>query len=76
MRCSYAVSGPALRLCHRLNCEFGGMNEILYRLYGITKDPSHLAFAKMFDKPQFRQPMLAGTDVLPGLHANTHLAQV
>ncbi|KXZ56391.1 hypothetical protein GPECTOR_1g347 [Gonium pectorale] len=59
-----------------LNCEFGGMNEILYRLYRITREPTHLEFAKLFNKPQFREPMEQGHDVLPGLHANTHLAQV
>ncbi|KAG2492013.1 hypothetical protein HYH03_009742 [Edaphochlamys debaryana] len=59
-----------------LNNEFGGMNEILYRLYGMTKDEDHLAFAKLFDKPVFRRPMELGVDSLGGLHANTHLAQV
>ncbi len=32
--------------------------QILYRMYGITKDPTHLAFAKLFDKPFFRIPMV------------------
>ena len=47
----------------------------MYRLYRITKDPNHLRFAAMFDKPNFWEPMAQGNDVLPGLHANTHLAQ-
>ncbi|KAG2499166.1 hypothetical protein HYH03_002747 [Edaphochlamys debaryana] len=59
-----------------LNCEYGGMNEILYRMYRITKDPTHLEFAKLFDKPAFKVNMNDGNDVLPGLHANTHLAQI
>ncbi|GFR41395.1 hypothetical protein Agub_g2074 [Astrephomene gubernaculifera] len=59
-----------------LNCEFGGMNEILYRLYRITHDPRHLEFARLFDKPFFREGMEKGNDILESLHANTHLAQV
>ncbi|KAG2492010.1 hypothetical protein HYH03_009740 [Edaphochlamys debaryana] len=59
-----------------LDVEFGGMNEILYRIYGITKDKTHLEFAKLFDKPVFRKPLEVGTDILAGLHANTHLQQV
>ncbi|KAG2499174.1 hypothetical protein HYH03_002755 [Edaphochlamys debaryana] len=59
-----------------LEFEFGGMNEILYRMYGLTKDPDHLAFARMFDKRIFLEEMEAAEDNLYDLHANTHLAQV
>ncbi|GIL43375.1 hypothetical protein Vafri_1144 [Volvox africanus] len=59
-----------------LNCEFGGMNEILYRQHRITKDPTHLEFARLFEKPFFMKPMVSNFDVLENLHANTHLAQV
>ncbi|KAG2455135.1 hypothetical protein HYH02_000954 [Chlamydomonas schloesseri] len=59
-----------------LNCEFGGMNEILYRMHRLTKDPTHMEFAQLFNKPFFRKPMESGNDMLMNLHANTHLAQV
>ncbi|PNH01464.1 hypothetical protein TSOC_012648 [Tetrabaena socialis] len=54
----------------------GNCEKLLYRLYRLTRDPDHLAFARLFDKPYFREPMTAGSDTLQGLHANTHMAQV
>ncbi|KAM0942948.1 hypothetical protein DsansV1_C13g0117111 [Dioscorea sansibarensis] len=36
-----------------LNEETGGMNDVLYRLYSITKNQSHLLLANLFDKPCF-----------------------
>ncbi|CAL8460830.1 g361 [Coccomyxa elongata] len=59
-----------------LETEFGGMNEVLFNLYDITNDPEHIRLAEAFTKPRFFQPLLQNTDPLPGLHANTHLAQV
>ena len=32
--------------------------------------------AHWFDKPAFMRPLVEGQDPLPGLHANTHMAQV
>ena len=48
----------------------------MYRLYRLTGEPEFAAAAARFDKPAFWGPLLAGADPLPGLHANTHLAQV
>jgi DUF1680 family protein len=59
-----------------LRTEYGGMNEAMYRLYGITKDPNDLEFARMWDKKEFVIPLTKHEDRLAGLHANTHLAQV
>ncbi|CAI7930635.1 unnamed protein product, partial [Closterium sp. NIES-54] len=56
-----------------LNEEFGGMNDLLYRLYAITRDPHHLELAHLFDKPCFLGPLALGADDLPRLHANTHI---
>eukprot|EP00887_Chlorella_sp_A99_P003672 scaffold7.g3672.t1 len=58
-----------------LENEFGGMNDALYRLHGITGDPAHAHCAAWFDKPAFFEPLVKGDDPLPSLHANTHLAQ-
>ncbi|MEW5311971.1 MAG: hypothetical protein WDW38_003639 [Sanguina aurantia] len=59
-----------------LDVEYGGMNDVMYRLFRITHDPEHLRMASLFDKDNFYKPLIAGQDVLPGRHANTHLAQV
>ncbi|KAJ8563725.1 hypothetical protein K7X08_032177 [Anisodus acutangulus] len=36
-----------------LNDEFGGMNDVLDRLYKITGDSKHSTLAHLFDKPFF-----------------------
>ena len=59
-----------------LNNEFGGMNEIMYNIYNVTKDPNHLAMAHLFDKPVLMGPLASGQDELTGLHANTHIPEV
>ncbi|GAX76447.1 hypothetical protein CEUSTIGMA_g3892.t1 [Chlamydomonas eustigma] len=59
-----------------LDIEFGGMNDVMYRLYSRTKDLDHLRMAKLFDKKNFYEPMVSNQDILAGHHANTHLAQV
>jgi DUF1680 family protein len=59
-----------------LEAEFGGMNDVLYRLFRKSGNPDHLRMARLFDKKVFFDPMAANRDVLGGHHANTHLAQV
>lgn len=59
-----------------LETEFGGMNDILYRLYKETGTKELQSCAELFDKPSWFSPLVNNTDVLAGLHANTHLAQV
>ena len=49
--------------------------QVMYRLFRLTGEPDFAAAAARFDKPAFWAPLLAGADPLPGLHANTHLAQ-
>lgn len=56
--------------------ESGGMNEVLYELYRISKDPKHLALAQLFDVKWLLEPLSNNVDVLSGLHANTHIALV
>jgi len=55
--------------------EFGGMSDVLHRLYLVTGRPSDLKLAGEFDRPWIVDPMASGDDILAKLHANTHLAQ-
>ena len=57
-----------------LQTEAGGMNDVMYKLFRLTRDPAHLRMAHLFDKQAWFAPMLNATDVLDGHHANTHLA--
>ena len=57
-----------------LDTEFGGMNEVAYSLYQLTRQPAHLALASYFSPDAFFAPLAAGaTDPLENLHANQHL---
>jgi uncharacterized protein len=56
--------------------EAGAMNEVLYKLYKISKDPRHLALAKIFDRDWFAVPLSKNKDILSGLHSNTHLVLI
>ena len=56
--------------------EAGAMNEVLYKLYKISKDPKHLSLAKIFDRDWFLIPLSKNEDILSGLHSNTHLVLV
>lgn len=56
--------------------EAGAMNEVLYKLYAVTKAPRHLELAKQFDPDWLATPLSKGEDILSGLHANTHLVLV
>ncbi|CAL9168435.1 unnamed protein product [Musa hybrid cultivar] len=59
-----------------LNEETGGMNDVLYRLYSVTKDPKHLVLAHLFDKPCFLGLLAVQADSLSGFHSNTHIPVV
>ena len=56
--------------------EMGAMNEVLYELYAISGNPKHLALAGQFDPDWFAEPLARHEDILPGLHANTHIVLV
>ncbi len=56
--------------------EAGAMNEVLYNLYKVSKDPKHLALGKLFDRDWFLNPLSRNKDILSGLHSNTHLVLV
>ncbi|QIG39633.1 hypothetical protein G5T42_09150 [Microbacterium sp. 4R-513] len=59
-----------------LTTEYGGMNEALYELYSITKNPVHKRAAEYFDEVTLFQQLAAGQDVLSGKHANTTIPKL
>jgi hypothetical protein len=59
-----------------LEREYGGMNEVLYNLAAVTKEPRWAVLAQRFDKQRLIGPLAAGRDELQGLHVNTTIPQV
>lgn len=56
-----------------MNEETGGLNDVMYQLYTMTKDQKHLTMAHLFDKPCFLGPLGLHEDDISGLHVNTHV---
>lgn len=62
---------------HILQCEHGGMNEVLADLSADTGDPKFLRMAtEYFHHDAVLGPMLHGEDRLDGLHGNTQIPKV
>jgi DUF1680 family protein len=59
-----------------LRTEYGGMNEVLANLYGLTGKEQYLRTAQLFEQPAFLDPLAGHRDDLKGLHANTHVPKV
>ncbi len=59
-----------------LNTEYGGMNEVLYNLAGVTGDDHYAVVGDRFTKKKFFNPLALRRDELRGLHVNTHIPQV
>jgi DUF1680 family protein len=63
--------------------EFGGMNEVLARLYRLTDDERFLACAQLFDNIDFffgdadrTHGLACNVDTIRGKHANQHIPQI
>ncbi len=56
--------------------EPGAMNEVLWKLYRVTKNEKYASLAKVFDRDWFAVPLAENRDILSGLHANTHIVLV
>jgi DUF1680 family protein len=63
--------------------EYGGMNEVMARLYRLTGDPKFLETAKLFDNINFfygdaehTHGLAKNVDTLRGKHANQHIPQI
>lgn len=59
-----------------LNVEYGGMNDVLYRLYAHSGSGEHLAAAHSFDEMTLFDKLYNGEDCLNGLHANTTIPKI
>lgn len=59
-----------------LTCEYGGMNEVLFNLYKVTKNESYLQLGKRFNDEALFKPLMLKNDALEGLHANTQLPKI
>ncbi|WP_231478150.1 beta-L-arabinofuranosidase domain-containing protein [Sphingomonas sp. UNC305MFCol5.2] len=59
-----------------INQEFGGMNDILYRLAAVTQDARWIAVGDRFTKKSVFEPLFHRKDTLRGLHMNEHVAQI
>jgi hypothetical protein len=59
-----------------LETEFGGMNEVLANLYGVTGNADYLKTAEAFNQNKIFDPLALGQDKLNGLHANTQIPKI
>jgi DUF1680 family protein len=59
-----------------LNTEYGGMNDILYKLTAVTGNDRWAKAGDRFTKKWFFNPLAMRRDMMTGLHVNTHIPQV
>jgi hypothetical protein len=59
-----------------LAAEHGGLNEAYAELYALTGNPRWLNLAERIRHRAVLDPLQAGADPLPGLHANTQIPKV
>ena len=56
-----------------LDCEYGGMNEVLANLYAITGEPAYLDLSRKFHDEFVLGKLAQRVDPMPGKHANTQV---
>lgn len=59
-----------------LQAEHGGLNDSYAETYALTGDPRWLRLAERIRHRKVLDPLTAGRDVLPGLHANTQIPKL
>ena len=67
---------PEAKMQASLGTEFGGMNEVLANLYGVTDNANYLKTAEAFNQKNIFDPLARGQDKLNGLHANTQIPKM
>ena len=73
---AWTAQFPREQMQQILRTEYGGMNEVLYNLYGVTGEWKYLVAGDAFAKDTFFTPLAMRQDALKGLHVNTHIPQV
>lgn len=59
-----------------LKCEYGGMNQVLSRLYRITCDERFNKASRFFCEDDLLLPLSQKNDILSGKHANTQIPKI
>ncbi len=59
-----------------LDCEHGGMNEVLAELYARTGNEKYLKLSRRFHHKAVLEPLARREDRLQGLHANTQIPKL
>jgi uncharacterized protein len=57
-------------------CEYGGMNEALANLYGVTGEEKYLVLSRKFHDTAVLHPLAEGIPDLTGLHSNTQIPKI
>lgn len=56
--------------------EFGGMNEVMAKLYSLTGCNDYITAAKFYNNDKLYIPMANNYDTLGDMHANQHIPQI
>ena len=64
---------PDSSLQKMLKCEYGGMNDVLAKLYAFTGNRKYLDLSYKFYDNFVMEPLSKGIDPLPGKHSNTNV---
>jgi uncharacterized protein len=59
-----------------LNCEYGGMNEVLMNIFAITGHEKYLELSRKFHDEFFLGKLSQRIDPLPGKHSNTNIPKL
>lgn len=56
-----------------LNCEYGGMNEVLANIYAVTGNDKYIKAAHLFEDDFVMGKLAQNIDPMPGKHSNTNV---
>jgi DUF1680 family protein len=59
-----------------LECEHGGINEVLAELYVDTNNEKYLTLSRVFHHKAILDSLAAGIDILPNKHGNTQIPKL
>lgn len=59
-----------------LECEHGGINEVLAELYADTNNEKYLTLSRVFHHKAILDSLAAGVDILPNKHGNTQIPKL